>query len=241
MSKLKSKVSVRMALITGMSIILMAIIAGYAYGYAFLKLYVAGDSITTFKNLAESPDLLRVTIFCFLIILVLDITVAWAMYFFFKSVDKPVALLSSWLRLIFAAILGISITNLNFASQFLQDTNGNEELIYKYLNNFLDVWAMGLFVFGLHIILVGHLMLKSGVIPKILGIITVFAGVCYLASNAGHLLLPNYEAYKGTIDIVLTLPMAAGELGLAIWLLKWGIKERKSGSLNNSSTFHRFS
>lgn len=237
MSKLNSKISVRMALITGVSLILMALIAGYAYGYAFQKLYVAGDSLATFKNLTESPDLLKIIIFCFLIILILDVIVAWATYFFFKNVDKPVALLSSWLRLIYTAILGTSLTYLTFASQFLQVTAGYEDMVYKNLNNFLDVWSLGLFVIGIHIILLGHLMLKTGVIPKILGGITVFAGVCYMASNAGHLLLPNYEAYKGTVDLILSLPMAAGELGLAIWLLKWGIKGRKSGTFKNSLSY----
>lgn len=237
MSKIKTKNSVRMAMITGVSLILMAVIAGYAYGYAFQKLYVTGDSSATFKNVTESPDLLRNTVFCFLIIFILDVIVAWATYFFFKRVDKPVAILSSWLRLMYTAILGVSIANLMFASQFLQGTTGNIDMVYKYLNNFLDVWALGLFVISIHIILLGHLMLKSGFIPKILGVITVFAGFCYMASNASHLLLPNYEVYKGTVDLILTLPMAAGELGLAFWLLKWGIKERKSVSFKNSLSY----
>lgn len=230
MSKIKTKNSVRMAMITGMSLILMAVIAGYAYGYSFQKLYIAGDSSATFKNVTEFPALLRNTVFCFLIIFILDVIVAWSTYFFFKRVDKPVALLSSWLRLMYTAILGVSIANLMFASQFLQGTPGNEDMVYKYLNIFLDVWALGLFVLSFHIILLGHLMLKSGFIPKILGIITVFAGVCYTFSNAGHLLLPNYEVYKGTVDLILTLPMAAGELGLAFWLIQWGIKGRTSVS-----------
>lgn len=68
MSKAKTKTSVRMAIVTGVSLILMAVIAGYAYGYAFQNLYVAGDTTATFKNVTESQDLLRITIFCFLII-----------------------------------------------------------------------------------------------------------------------------------------------------------------------------
>jgi hypothetical protein len=36
--------------------------------------------------------------------------------------------------------------------------------------------------------------------------------------------MPDYDEYKGTGDMVLSLPMAIGELGIALWLLLRGGK-----------------
>ncbi|CAN5247481.1 DUF4386 domain-containing protein [soil metagenome] len=221
------------ALITGYSLLLMAAVAGYAYGYAFQNLYISGDSAATYNRLNESPDLLTRSILAFGIIIILDVVVAWSTYFFFRNINKPIALLSSWFRLIYTAIFVMAVSSLLYTSEMLQSSLKFEDLIYQNMNKFLDIWALGLIVISFHILLLGYLMLKSAQIPGILGVITVIAGICYLISNVCHFLLPNYEIYKATVDMALTLPMAAGELGLAFWLLIKGGKTKKSTSLQD--------
>ncbi|WP_214659002.1 DUF4386 domain-containing protein [Candidatus Formimonas warabiya] len=93
-----------------------------------------------------------------------------------------------------------------------------------FVNAFNIEWAIGLVVFALHLFLLGYLVFKSGYIPKIIGVLLIIAALCYLATNSANLLLPSYENYKATIDTALSVPMAIGELSLALWLLFKGGK-----------------
>lgn len=230
----------KMALIAGFSFVAMAILAGFAYGYAFGSIYVASDGPATLVNLNNSELLFRFFILSFLIILILDVIVAWALYVFFKQVDKSLSMLSAWFRLLYCAIFGASFLNLLTVLPFVNNASQSEVFVINSLKGFLDMWSLGLIVLSFHLFLLGYLMLKAGFIPKVLGFITLFAAICYLMSNMANLLLANYEVYKGTVDLALSLPMALGELGLAIWLIVKGgkIKIKLFGfknSLSNSA------
>lgn len=209
----------KMALISGFSLVAMAILAGFAYGYVFNGIYVANDGPATILNLNKSELLFRFFIFLFLMILILDVIVAWALYGFFKQVDKSLSMLSAWFRIVYCAIFGASFLNLLSVLPFINNASQSEVFVMSSLKGFLDMWSLGLIVLSFHLFLLGYLMLKAGFIPNILGFLTLFAANCYLLSNMANLLLPTYEVYKGTVDMVLSLPMALGELGLAIWLL----------------------
>jgi len=92
------------------------------------------------------------------------------------------------------------------------------------LNAFFDGWAIGLIVFGFHLLVLGYLVFKSGCIPKIIGILIAIGAVCYLIQNFAVFVLPNYENSKATFEMVFGIPMAIGELSLAFWLLFKGGK-----------------
>ncbi|RDB07873.1 DUF4386 domain-containing protein [Runella aurantiaca] len=209
----------KMALVAGLSLIAMALIAGFAYGYGFGNIYVANDGPATLKNLNESTTLFRWVLFSFVIILMLDVVVAWALYIFMKQVNESLSLLSAWLRLVYAALLGVALLSL---VDILPEVTGQAQSVSLTMTSFrafLAMWSLGLIVFGGHLFLLGYLMLRSGFISKILGILMLVASVCYLFANMAQLLLPNYEHYKATVDAVLSAPMALGELGLAGWLV----------------------
>ena len=78
----------KMALVTGFSLIAMALLAGFAYGYGFEAIYVTSDRTATLLNLNNSKLLFRWVIFSFVIILILDVVVDWALYIFFKQVNE---------------------------------------------------------------------------------------------------------------------------------------------------------
>jgi hypothetical protein len=214
----------KMALIAGFSLIIMAIAAGFAYGYAFQNIYVATDSAATLAKLKQSPFLFRLMIFLFTIVLLLDVIVSWALYFFFRQKNSSLALLMSWTRLVYAALLGIALLCLVFVLQLINDAEPNGTFVMMGFKTFLDMWSLGLVIFGCHLLLLGYLIFASGDVPKFIGVLALFAAVCYIASNSANLLLVNYEQYKATVDLLLGLPMALGELALAFWLIFRGGK-----------------
>jgi hypothetical protein len=216
----------KIALITGISILVMAVIAGFAYSFALKKIYTLNDAFTTLSNLKDSILLFRVMIFSYVVILILDVLVAWGLYVFFKEENEPMSLLSSWFRLIYAAVLGVSLSGLSsvlpLSNGVLQD--GSSVMIS--FQAFLDVWSWGLIIFGCHLFVLGLVVFRAVSVPKVFGILILIASVCYIVTNIFNQIVPNYSQYKDAVDMILGLPMAFGELGLAIWLLFKGGKKK---------------
>lgn len=220
------------AKVAGFAILAMAILAGFAYGYVLNSLIVPGDANSTANNIMASETLFRAAIFSFLLVLICDVLTAWALYIFLKQVNQNLSLLTAWLRLVYAAILGIAI--LNFAivlflvsgTDYLKafEVGQLNALVLLFLNAFNGIWSIGLIVFGCHLFVLGYLAFKSGYIPKLFGVLLIIASLSYLASNSGGLLLSNYDRYKGTVESILSVPMIIGELGFGFWLIFKGGK-----------------
>ncbi len=83
------------ALVTGIALIIMAIVAALTYGYIHNLLVVPDDAETTVENIKSNGLLFRLEVFGWFFILLLDVIVAWALYLFFKK--KIRISLSSWL------------------------------------------------------------------------------------------------------------------------------------------------
>lgn len=222
----------RVAIVAGIAFLIMAIAAIFANGFVLGNLIVPGDATTTANKIMGSLMLFRTSIFSFLLVLICDVVVAWALFIFLQRVNKSLSLLMAWLRIVYAAILGIALMNLvivllllsgaDYLTVFKTDQLYAQVLLYLKAFNF--EWAIGLVVFGFHLFLLGRLVCKSGYIPRILAILLSIGALCYLITNFAYLLWPNYENLKATIDMFLSLPMAIGELALAFWLLFKGGK-----------------
>ena len=220
------------AMVAGISLIVMAVAAGFAVGFVFERLLVPENAAATAANIQASETLFRAGLFSWLLILVCDVLAAWGLYVFLKPANSGLSLLTAWLRLVYTAILGISLSNLVIVLLLLSgadyltvfDANQVNALLLLFINAFEGIWTMGLVVFGLHLLALGYLVLKSGYVPKILGVLLLIAALGYLLIDGGTSLLPNFEAYRGTLEVIFIVPMIVGELGLAIWLLVKGAR-----------------
>lgn len=214
----------KMALIAGCSMLLMAVVAGWAYGYLLSSLYNPQDAEATFANIQGQSSFIRWFVCAFMFILLLDIIVAWSLYVFFEKRARNAALLMCMLRLVYAPLLGIALYSLLKIMDAHDIMKAGEEGVMLSIQHFMDRWSLGLIVFGYHLLVLGYVMIQSKMIPRVLGFFTVLAGVCYVTTSSLSVLIPNYNEYKETVDTILSLPMALGELGLAVWLVIKGGK-----------------
>ena len=223
------------ALVAGLSILLMAILAGFAYGFVLQSLVIPNDAPLTVHNIRASMMLFRAGICSFLIVLILDVLVAWALYVFFEQENKNLSMLAALLRLVYSTILGVALLNLIFVVLLLSGTNDLaifevsqlNAIVSLFLKAFNSIWSIGLVVFGCHLFVLGYLAFTSVYISKIFGVLLIIASVCYITSNFANLLLPNYEKYKAIVELFISLPMIVGELGFGLWLLFKGGKASK--------------
>jgi hypothetical protein len=213
------------AIVAGFGLLIMTIFYVFADFFVFQNLIVQGDATTTANNIMANEMQFRTGIFSFIIVILCDVVVAWALYVFLKPVNKSLSLLAAWFRLVYAIIFGIALVNYFSVLQLLSgadylkvfETDQLHTKVMLSLNAFNDGWAIGLVFFGLHLALLGYLVFKSDYIPRILGVLLIVAGLGYLIDNFGKFLFPNFDA-------AISLVTGWGELLFMFWLLFKGVK-----------------
>ena len=181
--------------------------------------------MTTANNIATNELLFRIAICSYLIVAILDVVVAWALYTLLKPVNKSFSLLAAWFRVVYATILGVSLYNLFSALHLVSGTDyltvfATDQLhaqVMVFLDGFSQGWDIGTIFFGLHLSVLGYLVFKSGYIPRILGMLLIITSLGYLIDTFGKFLSPNYS---------LTIAMFTfiGEVIFMFWLLFRGAK-----------------
>ncbi len=211
----------KIAIIGGISILLMAMVAGFTYGFAHNSLVNQDNPGITYRNITSLGWLFRLEVLGWVVILLLDVVAAWALYVVFKKQNPNRSLLMAWLRLIYAAILAIAIQNLVQLFNIHQiDVNQT----MSHIQSFENMWSLGLIVFGFHLLELGQLVLKSSA-HKIFGILLVLAAISYLFVNVSKVLFGNTIEGLGVVESILSFPMAIGEISFAVWLIVKGGKK----------------
>ena len=85
------------------------------------------------------------------------------------------------------------------------------------LNSFRSDWSIGLILFGIHLILVGFLVYRSGYIPKIIGMLLFINGLAWIFDNLQPYFFPSAH-----LKFLLIAYFA--ELIFMLWLLVRGWK-----------------
>lgn len=213
----------RIAKITGISLLIMAIVAGFSIGYAYTKFDKPEQFEFLKDNIIQNTGLYYCMLIGILIIIILDFIVSYTLYKYFEDDHKKMSISSGIIRTIYTLIFGI-------ATYYLTKNLNTNELTNQIANSnfqqFQTIWNSGLVVFGFHILLIGYLMKLHMKIPKILWYITLIAGISYVIVSLLKLGSTNSEMVKSLV-MILALPMTIGELGLAIWLIIKGGKEQK--------------
>jgi hypothetical protein len=218
------------ARIAGVGYLIIFVLAIFANFFVRTGLVEQDDAAATFANIAESEFLFRTGIVSFLIVFALDVLVAWALYVVFKRVSKGVSLLTAWFRLVYTVFLGVAVI---FLFLVLQMVGGAEYLAafdagqldaqaMLLLDAFNYTWLIGLAVFGIHLMLVGYMMLASRIAPRILGIVLAVAGAAYVVDTTAISLLANYADYENVFLAIVAVPSVVAELAFAVWLLRGG-------------------
>ena len=210
----------RAALISGWGLLIMTLFTLYPYYFVFPDLIIPDDAATTYRNIIAYGLQFRVAICCYLVVVILDILVAWSLYIFLAPISRSLSLLSAWFRLVYATIFGVALANYFAVLQLVKDENhlnlwSTNQLQFKVMLSiqaFDDIWAIGFVFFGLHLSLLGYLALKSDYIPKFFGILLTLAGLSYLIDYFSRFLFP--EAY-----LPISTYLGWGELIFMLWLL----------------------
>jgi hypothetical protein len=204
----------------------------FANFFVLQSLIVPGDAASTTGNIMGAQGLFRLGILGFTIMVIFDLLLAWLLYLLLKPVNRDVSLFAGWFRLVNATIFGLALYHL---FGVLQMVNGADYLsvftpgqlharVMLSLAAFNHTWLIGLIFFGFHLLLLGYLIIKSGYIPKILGILLIIAALGYLIDSFANFLLSKYADYQAIFMLIVVVPGVIGELSFTIWLIWKGGK-----------------
>ncbi|MFK7814326.1 MAG: DUF4386 domain-containing protein [Maribacter sp.] len=223
----------RDARVAGLLYILMIICGMFSLVYIPSTLYVLESAIETHTNITTNELLFKISILSDLCMSTIFIFLALSLYKLLKEINSNAAIT----MVIFVLIsVSISFVNLIPKLDIISLINNTVEinsaqldiqaekllvLLKSHYNGFkiLQIfWGLWLFPFG-------YLVLKSGFIPKIFGILLVAGCFGYLIDFLGYFLYPDYYG-KTIIPTIASLPHALGEIGIGLWLLAIGVKKK---------------
>ncbi len=222
----------RLARIAGVLYLLVGIFGGFAQGFVYPKIYVAGDAATTAGNVLANAGLVRSGIVADLIQATVWVFVAMTLYWLLKQVNQSMAS-----AMVVLAAIGASITCLNVAFEFeaVQIVTGTVNLAAfgtvgsnALVLLLVDAHHYGLLTaqifFGLWLAPMGYLAYKSGWFPKALGVVLVAACLSYLVDVLAAFLVPNFGR---EIHPLTSIVPAIAEVWMVGYLLVIGVKTGK--------------
>jgi len=154
----------------------------------------------------------------------------FAFYHLFKAVSQKHAMAMMILMLISVPISYLNVLNDLAAHTFARGPEFLSAVFDKaqldaFVLFFLRLHSQGFILaqifWGLWLFPFGIAVMRSGFIPRFVGIATIIAGCGYVISSSVSLFLPASAQRIGDLAMIL----GAGELAF-FWLLIWGAKEQ---------------
>jgi hypothetical protein len=224
----------RTARTTGLLMLVMAVLAGFGMMYVPNSLTVAGDATATADNILASEGLFRAGIVADAFVFLIEIVLVVLLYVLLKPVDKTLALVAAFARLAMTVVQGMNLLNYFFVLLLLGgpgylavfQTDQLDALILLFLNAHEDMALIWGLFFGLHLLVLGYLVYRSGYLPKIVGGLLVLASVCYFTQSFGNILLPKYEELFATIGFLSII-----EVVFPLWLVIKGVNDQPLGAI----------
>jgi hypothetical protein len=218
---------VRTARATGVFYLGLAIMGGLGFLLIRGQLYVPDQPDATLAHLVDHESLARLGVAAEMgVVLTQALAAAW-FYRLFRSVDTFAAgclaafgLVNAVAILVSAALLGTAL-DVALDSTLMPAGGAADAVQLMYLVSG-QLWEVGALFFGLWLVPMGWLVLRSGWMPRPLGWILVGGGVGYICSAFLGQLAPDADVVTGA----LTLPATVGEIWMVGYLLVRGVNRR---------------
>jgi hypothetical protein len=151
----------------------------------------------------------------------------------FQAFQQKLSFLALCFRLLFVAVLATNMLNWVHILQLLQgsdylkvlDKSELEAQVTLYYEAYKFGSNVAFVFFGMHIGVVGFLILRSGYVHRMIGALLTLAFAGYLINSVCSFLSPRYAGSEIAFWIIVALPAVTSEFALTIWLLVKGGKE----------------
>ncbi|MBK8555811.1 MAG: DUF4386 domain-containing protein [Lewinellaceae bacterium] len=209
--------------IAGISLIIMAIAAGFSYGFAQNKLVHESAEMMR-QNLLEHKQLFLAALVGWILIFITDLVVSGALYILFRNNLPRISAITAIIRIGYTFILGVAIYHLIGIVPLLKGFATSFEISAEFAS-FEKTWSAGLILFGFHLLGLGYLSMKSRFIPGFLAYLLYIAGIGYILVHGAKQFAFLSAQVIASAENILALPMALSEILLAALLIYKGFKK----------------
>ncbi len=207
----------------------MAIVVLANYGISF-RLSVPGNAAETARNIMAHETLFRLNIACNLIYVINILALLTALYVTLKPVNRSLALVATFCRLVVALMWGVTALNMLGALRFLGDAaylpvfhaDQLQALARLHLSSSYDAYYVGLPFWGLASTVCSYLWFKSRFIPRALAVFGLISSAWCMFCAFAFIVFPNFD--KTVSASWFDMPMVIFELALGFWLLFKGLR-----------------
>jgi hypothetical protein len=220
----------RQARVAGVCYLL--VIAGGLFAEVVVResLVVQGDAAATARAIAADEALWRWGLAVHLSYLVPGLVVNVLVCGLFRAVEPTLARLALVLGVASVTVEASSLLQLYLPLAMLEEGSAltplggaqRQALSYLAVGLFSTGFGFALLFFAGFCVLVGTLILRTRLVPRLIGLLMVLAGACYAVNTLALVLSP---ALSERLLPAILLPPFVGELSLALWLLVKGVKE----------------
>ena len=191
---------------------------------------VPGGPAATVRNIASAGTLYRVDLLIGFVTLLMFAFLVVNLHRLFRDVDGE----QSMLMVVLVSIgIAVSLANMLHKLTPLVLLSGDdylsafprpqlEAMALNALRQFSQGAAISTTFWGLWLFPFGILVIRSGFIPRIFGILLIVAGIAYLTSSVTALVLPEHRSAVSRA----MMPLYFGEVPIIFWLLFKGVRSQ---------------
>jgi hypothetical protein len=226
----------RAARTAGALYLAIAVCGGFSIGYVPMQI-VAADPTTSGADLLAHQGLFQLGVLADSAVILFELAITVILYEMFRRVGPKLAMIALIARAGMIFVMGINLLFWVMAYVLLTGSTGWEPAQLAALVQFcLDAHAMGVFVwqlfFGVHLLALGWLVLRSDVVPAILGWGLSLGALGYLIQGVAKLTFVDVAAINYAY-IALLVIVTVSEISFGLWLLvRGGSRSRQSVSSN---------
>ena len=205
----------------------IAIVVIANYGINF-RLIVPGNAVDTARNIMAHETLFRINIACNLIYVMNVVVLLAALYVILKPVNRNLALVAAFCRLVYALMWGVTALNMLGALRLLGDAaylpvfEADQLQTLARLHISIDAYYVGLPFWGLASTVCSYLWFKSRYIPRALAAFGVISSAWCVTCAFAFIVFPHFET---TVNAYwFDMPMVIFEMASGFWLLLKGLR-----------------
>lgn len=213
----------------GFLYLLLILFGVYAEKYVRNSLVDVDNAAQTARNITNNAMLFRMGFVADLLMQLTYFLLPIVLYQLFKKTNRAMAGFMVLCVTTAVAIMSSNMLN-HYAPLLMLDKNGysnafNVDQIHSSVLLYLQMHAIGYCIaqlfFGLWLLPLGYLVVRSGQFPKIIGILLMMGCAGYLIDFMIYFLFPGHSS---TLTQYITAPADLGEFSLCLYLLVRGVK-----------------
>lgn len=214
------------ARIIGLLYLIIAISGGFAIGYVPTVIITDGDAAATAQALIDNQGLFRLGVLADVVVLLAEIVITVMLYMLFKPTSPTLSLIAAYARFSMIMVMAVNILINIMPLILLNDGTIEPEkwqnltlTLFKAHQYGVYIWGI---LFGLHLLVLGYLVLVSGYFHRVFGWMLLVGSGGYIIEGVTQITATHSDILSLLIVSLLTL-VTLGELSFALRLLIKGL------------------